>query len=457
MTSLKKTVVVSHTNCVLLLIENLQPFFQALGEFQLAYASSVLSKKTELCKSAYWSELIQPFQLLIECEKTYYSMTYLTQKKAREELIQSLKAIQKQIKAFDQLLAQLPSKVQQECEPQIKAATRLLQEAHLIPEHRIDMIALYQFMSDSFSSKLLPSYDEMLLLTQQITGKYEKEMKANELRKIKDAMLMETSMLRRLFEIEIHLLQYKYRESMLSLALYKNDLSEWNKTLLAHTRSFGKLQEEKKATTPAMAAWCSATLSFLIGKSTLYFFSILRDQAIDMKEDVMQKIEKLEINHIAAIDKFVKKSGASFVGIFVDSEKMNTIVNAGEGYKCETAETIAAVKSRSGLERWPFIFLFPLNETPLKHKTHLADLVTFTQADRDSFDKGKCIVYPEQKDTFMVQQIERNIFVCVIYPGCRKSSDVYQTDFTSLASRIMIWPSLTVKTNWPSGKLKQLS
>lgn len=68
-----------NSGLIILSNEKLKPFFSHLGDLNLGAATNLLTRKVD--KSKVWAEITLPLQLLVDCERIYYDMSYLQHKR----------------------------------------------------------------------------------------------------------------------------------------------------------------------------------------------------------------------------------------------------------------------------------------------------------------------------------------------------------------------------------------
>lgn len=222
----------------LLIKEKLKPFFSYLGDLNLPQATHVLRKSE---KAKYWSELTLPLQLLVDCERIYYDMSYLQHKTPREDAIKymylqvptGLKSI---VEGFGKL-------VRSPVEPNIKSASAALLQVCALVQCRMNMIALYQQLANHGA----PDYDLLHNSTEKILHKYSPQLTHPWLTKLKHNMTNEVKVLKSLWKTQAHLARYQYKDTMLWLTICREKLSEWQRRFHRAIRSTtGSISQQSK-------------------------------------------------------------------------------------------------------------------------------------------------------------------------------------------------------------------
>eukprot|EP00455_Lapot_gusevi_P055064 TRINITY_DN8924_c0_g1_i1.p1 TRINITY_DN8924_c0_g1~~TRINITY_DN8924_c0_g1_i1.p1 ORF type:complete len:466 (+),score=40.01 TRINITY_DN8924_c0_g1_i1:96-1493(+) len=415
------------------LLPRLRPFFQCLGEFQFSKAVQVLKQKHSLSKLQYFSELVAPLLQLTECEKIYYSLSYLEYSWLRKD---SLNNLYSQIPAGLKYMITLMKRCKTftELQEDINSACTLLQEVSMLIQARLSLISLYRSL-DGIDKPA--DFHELKNVVVNLWNEFKNCLTHPDLADVKENLLSEIDILQRLFGTQLCLEAYQYKDAMLSLTLTRHRLQRW-----VERRDSS---EEWKQNCPAIVTWFASFCGALLSKATLYFFDFIREKATENKENLSSQLARLPINYAAAIEAFANKTNAQHICLIYEADGLDYPIREVDeatgnllAYRCPDPLSDSPFEPPQGLRSFPAIFSHPLDQPAPVHE-HWPNIISLI------IDRAKIlnryaepVHFSEASNkgviTYFLNRVEPRVILLLIYREVKKKNDPMVLEFVKVIS-----------------------
>eukprot|EP00026_Physarum_polycephalum_P012721 Phypoly_transcript_13048.p1 GENE.Phypoly_transcript_13048~~Phypoly_transcript_13048.p1 ORF type:complete len:288 (+),score=47.23 Phypoly_transcript_13048:112-975(+) len=230
-------------------------YFSFLEVFKFSRAIKCLKIKQALEAPAPWSLLFQALTNLATYEATYYKLTYFNSAKPKVKLADSYAQVHMELKGLGadsdpmrstNFAKSFPIPANQNSRKSVTGAnsrksmnvvtltpedtvffSSLLQQVGIIIVVRVDMLAVYNTFVTWLSSTSLLDYNHMLEILEALPGNFRDKVTHPILYKIKNNLISEINVLKRLLMAQVAISTSEYKDSILLLAQCRMEFDVW--------------------------------------------------------------------------------------------------------------------------------------------------------------------------------------------------------------------------------------
>lgn len=404
--------------------EKIKPFFIELGKLHIESARKLLknARRDDVTNTLFWSELTNPLMLMIECEKKYYTMSYLVdgdtfqkpQRKQRDSpnevknmnilkrdsFSRTIQRNQKDSQyegkvrgkskrnAFRSLqekyrdvIAGIPyicnaiKVIQQgfEEDPDLQDALHVIEQLPQVINCRLSMMLIFYELANATQHIQWKRYID---LAETLRVNYLKHLRHSWLSHIRENTIGEIFILGQIFKVQFYISHYQFKDTFVALTFCRYQLNAWANSFGIHKDMHEK---DEEGCVPRFIPWAFALNKKLVAKATFYFYDILKYHSSDVGDDFDifdTHSEQIGLNYCHIIQtKFIDhyKDISSFNIVLDCRKKDRTLVN---GYNFNNSHN--RKQNIETLKNWPIVLSLSKNssEDPLKHWPNIIAIIT---------------------------------------------------------------------------------
>lgn len=237
----------------------------------------------------------------------------------------------------------------------------------------------------------------------------------------------EVDIYRGLLEVENHLENFRYLETIIQITITRQKLGEWQDEMSkCHSQyihdNFFKLT--KKLLVPSIFLWFSSAFSSQLGRATLFFHCILKDHAVSLNESLAFLWKSQKTDYIGWIENAVSKFNATSFMLCLDSRNLSHVTlddkKHPKGYELpleidSSNQESVADENLAGLDRFPFVYNHPESRDLREFK---ADIVSLLFQIEENSSRDKVYHFRENarfRRTYLMCQMSKNITAVLVF------------------------------------------
>eukprot|EP00026_Physarum_polycephalum_P004164 Phypoly_transcript_04181.p1 GENE.Phypoly_transcript_04181~~Phypoly_transcript_04181.p1 ORF type:complete len:302 (+),score=54.20 Phypoly_transcript_04181:997-1902(+) len=279
----------------------------------------------------------------------------------------------------------------------------LLQQVGIIIVVRVDMLAVYNTFVTWLSSTSLLDYNHMLEILEALPGNFRDKVTHPILYKIKNNLISEINVLKRLLMAQVAISTSEYKDSILLLAQCRMEFDVWRAEITKFQMEL-KIPQIRQYPT-ALHQWLSMFQSSLSGKLTLYFYPIFRktEAEIPGSTPLVTKDLKLDPDYFYVIESFVQRTNVYNISLIHECKGKPY---HKDGYTCDKSDEIP-----TGLNSWPAIYSYP-KEPPREHWPNIVSILLDNEKALSQYKEPYLHFYDQKINfTYFLSRVEPQVFI----------------------------------------------
>lgn len=426
----------------------LESFFYAIAQFQFDRAQEGVEKEKLLDKERerdkmfdrekstnvfVWSSLLNVLINFANAEKNYYTMAFIEKKLFKNTVKPLYVNILSDLLKLETNTYSKAKDFTDECHEVETLSIEISKQMNQFIRARLKMIDFYEFMARSGWSHL-KNTQEIINCISDISKEFSKDFHHPILDPLKSCFCHEVETIHRLFHAELHLSEWDFLSSLLSLRESQKGLQAWSdlsptssvkeQLLLSFSkRSFFSRTIKKHSEIPFLYQWLHHLYSLLVSKFTLYFYSTLSAQA--PPTDLKAATAKTSTDYISKLHNFQKKTDAARILLVLDTTTKKNVFH-GHGYHLETS----VHEKTDGINSYPSILSIPDNCNNFKdHWPNIISIINEKCGDVKTSDKVIYFHDTRLTSSYFCLKIDVRMTLFLIFVAKKKERDNYIQGF----------------------------
>ena len=414
----------------------LETFCYTMAQFQFDRARELGEREKDLFKpviGSIWMSLLSVLINLANVEKSYFTMAFVERKILRRETIKPLYInLSSELKKISTYSGSPYQKTNPMIAHGVNAlALDLSKQIDQFIEARLKMIDFYEFMAKSGWNHVNNTI-ELIKAISEISQEFSRSFHHPVLDPLKTSFTFEVEVIAMIFQTELHLSEWDFIDSLLSLRECQMKLHAWcmlspsisvKEQLLSSFsyKSFFNRTNRKQSDIPFLYQWLHQFYDRLVAKFTFYFYTALSAQspAADMKSS----LAKTCVDYIFKLTNFQKKTDTFNISLVLDTSTKKNIFR-GHGYHLDN--TIH--EQPTGMNSYPSVVSIP-EARPKDHWPNVISMINDRRQDLNVPDKIAHFYDSKLESSYFLIKVDIRMTVALIYNSKKKERDNYIQSF----------------------------